>query len=156
MLETATVIDETVEQAAAYLASGVAFGWPTGLTDWERDAYREKARTVLAIAGVSQMRDELAAYHAGVGGLAIDEPGLRSPRIEGCTSGGAYAIYLQQTHLGVPVWVCGSCVQLTVAETNPGRCAGCGGEDFLSEALHSDVRFEDESEIAATYGETSG
>lgn len=92
---------------------------------------------MLTIEESTRMRGAVEALADNVGGLAIDPPGPRAPRILGIDPrDGLSAYLLQQTHAGPPVWVCEGCVQLSVAEEKPSTCIGCGGEDSLSEAFY--------------------
>jgi hypothetical protein len=62
---------------------------------------------------LEELRGELEAYRNGMLQLAIDLPGPRAPRIPAADCDrGLPALHLQETHLGVPVWICGNCVQL--------------------------------------------
>jgi hypothetical protein len=100
---------------------------------------------------IDELRSELDAYRNGMLQPTIDPPTAKSPRIEGSTSGGDYALHLQQTHRGMPVWICASCVKVTIASANPRTCLGCGGEGDLGACLHS-VAYEDEDHLVAELG----
>lgn len=71
--------------------------------------------------------------------LAVDPPSLDSPRVPGRDREGLPVLFLQQTHNGVPVWICG-CVTLTLGAVKPEKCLACGVDlPEGSEAFHPDV-----------------
>lgn len=88
----------------------------------------------------AEMATELDAYREGVGQLAMDPPSLESPRIAGVHEG-IPVFFLQQTHNGVPAWICAGCIRFVLGVTRPERCIGCGGdgEGYLSEMFYPKV-----------------
>lgn len=100
------------------------------------DAHREQARTALFGIGYADLRGELDAYRDGLGQLTVDKPGPDSPTelITTDDCGTQLRVY-QQTHQGIPMWICGSCVQLGIGTVQPEVCPGCGQPDMGGAAL---------------------
>jgi hypothetical protein len=119
----------------------VAEAETTGLSEGGRQAYlaliaeAQKLRAANAEQGA-----ELDAYRNGVGQLAMDPPSLSSPRVAAVHEG-IPVFFLQQTHNGVPAWICADCIRFVLGQTRPDRCIGCGGdgEGHLSEMLYPKV-----------------
>ena len=101
---------------------------------------------------LEEAKAELAMYHKGMYQLAYDPPSLTSPHVE--IDGGIEtdrAIHLQQTHQGVPVWICQCCEKVSVWLEKPQICTGCASEDMMGAALHDVGPFEDYDEIAQEF-----
>lgn len=72
-------------------------------------------------------------YRQGLSQVPVDPPSLRSPRVAAVHKG-VPVFFLQQTHHGVPMWMCGN-VHISLDATKPTTCLGCG-EETLTEVLY--------------------
>jgi hypothetical protein len=106
---------------------------------------------------LEELRGELEAYRNGMLQLAIDLPGPHAPRIPAVDcEDGLPALHLQETHLGVPVWICGNCVQLSVAALRPVACPGCGDRDSLNASRYRDIDLDPDGSVEELESEIAG
>lgn len=85
---------------------------------------------------VPALLGEVESWRNGDNQIAIDPPSLTSPRVPGVDQG-LPVFFLQQTHGGIPLWICG-CTRMTLGSPKPAACVACG-DGHLSEVLHSGV-----------------
>lgn len=98
---------------------------------------------------VPDLLAEIDAFRGGVGQLAMDPPSLESPRVASVREG-IPVFFLQQTHNGVPAWICADCIRFVLGADRPDRCIGCGGcggdgEGHLTEMLYPKVLIDQDN-----------